>query len=166
MPGRPALPCLVRPPVLAQAAGWREYRRDDLGYRVEFPGEPTVENEEDEFKDPWIKTVDAKVVYRGTLMGVSYTEFTRAEPADETFATVRVGASRAGFPMTREIPLLLNGYPAREFIAETDHFNIIHRVIVMEKVTISVQAVGDRDIHRSAEVRRFLDSFKLLRNRP
>jgi hypothetical protein len=149
----------------AQADNWREYRRDDLGDRVEMPGEPKVETEEDEFKDVWIRSLSAEVDQDGVLLGVTWTEFKDVVAAEEAFKVFHHGLRGAGFPVTREITLVMNGFPAREIIGESDHLNFIHRVVVVDNVTIATAAFGDRGIHTSPVARRFVDSFRLLRQR-
>src|SRR5438552_18022162 len=40
----------------AQQTLWREYRRDDLGFRIEMPSEPMIEEKDDEFRDIWVRS--------------------------------------------------------------------------------------------------------------
>src|SRR5690242_8248503 len=63
----------------AQAAAWREYRDEEMGFRVEMPGEFKVKQYVGESNDPWIKETSARIdigrmriqatgiEYRGTL---------------------------------------------------------------------------------------------------
>ena len=102
----------------AQGDVWREYRRDDLGFRVEMPGEPKIKVEEDEDKDIRIRTVDAEVTYEQVLFDVHCNEYKQVMPAEEAFRLFREGMRFGGIPVTREAPLVMNGLPAREFVGE------------------------------------------------
>lgn len=159
-----ALPALASKRARAQGDGWREFRRDDVGFQVEMPGEPKIEVKEDEYKDIWTRTIDAQVDYEQVLFGASCTEYKQAHAADEQFRLFRESMRLNGMPVTREIALTMNGFPAREFISETDHVNFIRREVVAGNLSIAVQATGDRGIHSSPTVRRFLNSFALLRS--
>jgi hypothetical protein len=151
----------------AQGDVWREFRRDDLGFRVELPGEPEIEEQEDDVKDIWIRSVDAQVDYEKILFGIHHTEYKDVISPEEEFRLTSEGLRTAGFPATREAPLTINGFPAREFICEADdNINMIHRRIVMGRFTLGVGIAGEREIHASPLTRRFLESFKLLRSAP
>ncbi len=65
------------------AAAWREYRNADLGFRVELPGEPKVEEQPGDASDPWIRTVEAQVELNDVLLGAHCTEYRAAIKADE-----------------------------------------------------------------------------------
>ena len=156
---------LVLKTARAQGDIWREYRRDDLGFRIEMPGEPKVEVKEDDIKDIWIRSVDVQVEHEQMLLGVHYTEYKNVVSAEEQFSVLREGLRLGTIPATREIPLVVNGFPAREFIGDSEGLNFIHRLVVVDNLTIAVDAHGDRSIHSSPTVRRLLDSFKLLRDR-
>ena len=103
----------------AQGDVWREYRRADLGFRIEMPGEPKLETKEDEYKDTWIKSIDAEIDYEQTTFGVSWTEWKDIQSIEEVSAAFREGMQLAGMPVTREAPLVMNGFPAREFIRQS-----------------------------------------------
>ena len=153
----------------AQGDVWREYRPADLPFRIEFPGAPKVETEENEYKDEdWIKSVDAQLDYgKQVLLGVSWMQYRHDRSIEFETRAWRKGMEVIGGPVTREEPLVMSGFPAREFISQSDNaINSIERKVVMAKETISVSAIGDDSIHRSADVRRFFDSFKLLRSAP
>src|SRR4051812_42838261 len=45
----------------AQAAAWREYCDEEMGFRVEMPGEFRVRQYFGETNDPWIKETSAKI---------------------------------------------------------------------------------------------------------
>jgi len=146
---------------------WREFRRDDLGFRVELPGEPEIEEDEDDIKDVTIRCFDVQVDYDRILMGVHHIEYKDPVSPGEEFAAVREGLRTGGFPLTREPALTINGFPAREFICEADdNINIIHRRIVMGRFTLGVGVAGEREVHASPLTRLFFESFKLLRSAP
>src|SRR5262245_5010257 len=130
-------PAVLAFPARAQDV-WREYRRDDLGFRVELPAEPEVEEKEDEGKDIVVRSIDAQVDYEMITFGVNHTEYKNTVSPDEEFQVFREGMQKFGYPVTRETPLTSYGVPAREFICQSDDLNIIHRVLVMGKVTIGV----------------------------
>jgi hypothetical protein len=69
----------------------------------------------------------------------------------------------AGYQFEQDIPLTLNSVPAREFIIETGEINFIRRIMAVRNFALAIHALGARNIHNSPTVRRFLDSFKLLR---
>jgi hypothetical protein len=146
-----------------QGSVWREYRRDDLGFRIEMPGEPKIEVKDNEFKDNWIRSVGAQVQYEEMLFAVDYAEYRQIHSADDELRTFREGMRLTGFT-TREIPLVVDGFPACDFIEESElSINFIHRVVVVENVIIIISVVGGRSIHSSPTGRRVLDSFRLLR---
>ena len=59
----------------AQANIWQEYRRDDVGFRIEMPGEPKLKIEKGDPGDNWITSTNAQVRYQHELFDVSWTEF-------------------------------------------------------------------------------------------
>jgi len=148
----------------AQGGVWHEFRRDDLGFRIEMPGEPKIEVEDDDYKDIWIRTTDAEVKLANMLLGAHCTEWKDVQSPEQQFGHFREGMRAAGVSVTREVPMTMNGFPAREFIREAEDLNYIHRLVVMEKLTIGVSAHGERGMHSDPIVRRFFDSFRLLRS--
>lgn len=141
---------------------WREYRRDDLGFRVELPGEPKIETEEKkDAHEPWIRTVSAEVDSGGLLLGISYQEYRAALDPEEQFRLQREGFRLMGQAPSRETALQLR-YPGREFVVESEHLNLVLRLFVVENRTLTLQAIGGRTIHNDPAVRRFLDSLALL----
>jgi hypothetical protein len=146
----------------AQGDIWRDYRRDDLGFRIDMPGEPRLNNEED--KDIGLRTMDAEVEYENMTFGVQWNEWKQPLPAEEGFNTWREGMRLGGMPVTSERPFLMNGFPAREFTREADDINYIRREVSAGNLTINATVVGERAMHRSPAVSRYLDSFMLLRS--
>jgi hypothetical protein len=142
----------------AQAGGWQEYRRNDLGFRVEMPGEPRVETEQDDQG----RFVHATVEYEETSFGINWQEWSRVQSEEEFDAYFRKRMRVVGMDVTRETRLLVNGVLAHEYAGESDGINYISRIIVMGKEAIAVIAIGDQGVHNSPTVRRFLDSFAVL----
>jgi hypothetical protein len=155
----------------AQGDVLREYRPADQSFRIEFPGEPKVEAEAEEFRykhEDWIKSIEASLNYEDALLSVDWKQYKNNRSVEFEFGRVRMGLEMVagGTPVSREEPLVMNGFPARNFICQSDRLNSINRLVVMGKETINVSAIGDDSIHRSAVVQRFFDSFKLLRSTP
>jgi hypothetical protein len=141
---------------------WQEYRRTDLGFRVEMPGVPQVETEQDDLT----RSVDAHVDYEQTRFAIYWQEWSSAQIEEELDASFRERMRAAGMAVNRETYLVMSGVPAREFVHKSDDpddVNYIMRHVVMGKETIAVNAIGGHGIHNSPTVRRFLDSFALLR---
>ena len=159
--GAAVLTTLALRPTAAQAeaaAAWREYRNDEMGFRVEMPGEFKTDRELGEAKDPWVKAIGAEIEFDGMTMGVHGTEFRGAPKAEELYKV-----QREGMQATREEQRTVSGVAAREFIREADDINYIHRMVLVGNRTIAVGVFGERNIHGNATARRFLDSLTLLR---
>src|SRR5262249_35560019 len=133
----PALLMLAPRTVWAQTPVWREYRRDDLGYTVEMPGDPKVDVTADEDRDIRIRVIDASIDIEDMLLGVVFTEFRDALPPDDSFRLFRDGMQMAGMAITREVPHTMNGFPACDFIRETDTINFIRRDVLIGKLSIA-----------------------------
>ena len=146
----------------AQAPAWREYRNNEMGFRVEMPGTPKVEEQNGEPSDPFIKTVDAQVEFNDMLLGVHCSDNRAAFSTEEQYKLQREGMVAGGMPVTREEARTVSGNPARDFIRESDDLNYIYRVVNVGKRTIGISAFGERSIHGNPNVRRFLDSLTLL----
>jgi hypothetical protein len=145
------------------AATWREYRNDEMGFRVEMPGEFKIDQEAGEAKDPWVKAIGAEVEFDGMTMGVHGTEFKGSPTAEDLYKVQREGMQASGMQASREEQRTVSGVAAREFIREADDINYIHRMVLVGKRTIAVGVFGERSIHGNPAARRFLDSLTLLR---
>jgi hypothetical protein len=158
---------LVPRPARAQSDVWREYHPAGLPFRIEMPGEPKVETDED--KDVGMKSVDAQLEYEQITFSIGWLE-RKNQSMDQSIAFItgwRNIMQRAGMGATGEKSLFINGFPMREFSRQADDFNYIFRVVVMGPEKIQVSATGaNSSIHASPAVRRFFDSFKLLRSVP
>ncbi len=144
------------------AAAWREYRNNEMGFRVEMPGTPKVEEQSGDPSDPFTKSVDAQVELNDMLLGVHCTENRAAAPAEDQYKLQREGMAAGGMAVTREEARTVSGNPARDFIRESGDLNYIYRVVNVGKRTIGISVFGERDIHGNPNVRRFLDSLTLL----
>jgi hypothetical protein len=147
-------------PSRAQDTVWREYRRPDLGFRIEMPGDPKIETEEDD----QMRSIDARVDYGSIILGVAWQDFKSSQSDATLSARFREGMRLAGMPVTSETSLLTNGFPTHKFIRESDGLNYVQVYVVIGNQTIAASAVGDRGLHSSPTVRRFFDSFTLLRS--
>jgi hypothetical protein len=151
----------------ARADDWEEYLREDLGFRIEMPGEPEVVVRDEGFSDKTVRTIDAQVYddEDDTLFGLHCTEYREPLPAEREHRLLREGMRLGGLAVTRESALAVSGVPAREFIRQSDGINFVHRLLVVDRRTIAISVYGDRDIHDSREAKRFLRSFMLLGER-
>src|SRR5882724_11162864 len=61
--------------VWAQGAVWQEFRRDDVGFRIEMPGMPRLRVQKGEPAENWIASTDAQVRFGNEFFDVSWTEF-------------------------------------------------------------------------------------------
>ena len=159
-----SLAALSRPAQAEAAAAWREYRNDEMGFRVEMPGEFKTNQEAGEAKDAWTKSIGAEIEFDGVTMGVNGTEFRGSPPAEQLYKLQREGMQASGMQATREDPRTVGGVAGREFIREADDISYIHRMVIVGNRTISASAFGERSIHGNPTVRRFLDSLTLLRS--
>ena len=158
---------LVATTALARADDWQEYLRDDLGFRVEMPGEPEVDVKEDGVDETIVRLIDAQVYddEDNNLFGVHCTEYRDPVSAEQEYRLFREGMRLGGLGVTRESALMINNIVAREFTRESGGINFVHRLLVVDRRTIGISVYGDRDIHDSREVQRFLRSFMLLGER-
>jgi hypothetical protein len=157
-------PSLLGPKVArAQGGIWQEYRRDDVGFRIEMPGVPTIRVQKADPDDNWTTSTDAQVRYQHEIFDVSWTEFKDIVSVESEYTRFREMMTRAGYQIEEDIPLTLNDVPAREFIIETGNINFVRRIMAVRSLAIAIHVTGARNIRYSPTVRRFLDSFKLLR---
>jgi hypothetical protein len=155
---------VLRPKVArAQGGVWQEYRRDDVGFRIEMPGAPIVRVEKGDPKDNWTTSTDVQVRYQYEIFDVSWTEFKDIVSVEDEYTRFRDMMTGAGYRIEEDIPLTLNDVPAREFIIETGNINFARRIMAVRNFAIGIHAMGARNIRYSPTVRRFLDSFRLLR---
>jgi hypothetical protein len=148
--------------VRAQTPAWLEYRNTEMGFRVEMPGAPKVEEQNGDPSKPWTRALSAQVKLNDMLLGVRCAENRAATADEELYKQQREAMVAGGMPVTREEARIVSGNPAREFIRESGDFNYIYRVVNVGKRTIAVIVFGERNIHGNPNARRFLDSLTLL----
>jgi hypothetical protein len=148
----------------AQASIWQEYRRDDVGFRIEMPGAPRIRVQKGRPEENWATSTGAQVRHEHEIFDVSWTEFKQAVSVEDEYARFRDMMGRAGYQIEEDIALTLNDVPAREFIIETGQINFVRRILAVRNVAIGIHAMGARNVQYSPTVRRFLDSFRLLRS--
>ena len=150
-------------PAQAQENIWQEYRRDDVGFRIEMPGAPRIRVQRARPENNWITTTGALVRFQNEIFDVTSTEFKDAVAVEDEYTRFRNMMAGAGYQIEEDIPLTLDDVPAREFVIETGAINFVRRILVVRTFAIGIHAMGARNIQYSPTVRRFLDSFKLLR---
>jgi len=147
---------------LAQGGVWQEYRRDDVGFRIEMPGAPKIRARKGRPQDNWTTSTGAQVRYQDEIFDVSCTEFNDIVSVEDEYTRFRNMMTGAGYQIEEDIPLTLNEVPAREFIIETGNINFVRRIMAVRNFAIGIHALGARNIRYSPTVSRFLDSFRLL----
>ena len=156
--------CVLWPKVArAQGGIWQEYRRDDVGFRIEMPGAPKIRVEKGDPGDNWTTSTNAQVRYQNQIFDVSWTEFKHIVSVEDEYTRFRDMMTSAGNQIEEDIALILDDVPAREFIIETGNINFVRRIMAVRNFTIGIHAMGARNIRYSRTVRHFLDSFRLLR---
>ena len=147
----------------AQDGVWQEYRRDDAGFRIEIPGAPRIRVQRGRPEHNWITSSGAQVRHQHEIFDVTWTEFKDTVAVEDEYTRFRDMMAGAGYQIEEDIPLTLDDVPAREFIIETGAINFVRRILAVRNFAIALHAIGARNIQYSPTVRRFLDSFKLLR---
>jgi hypothetical protein len=128
-----------------------------------MPGAPKIKVEKGDPGDNWTTSINAQVRYQNEIFDVSWTEFKNIVSVEDEYTRFRNMMTGAGYRIEEDIPLTLNDVPAREFIIETGNINFVRRITAVRNLAIAIHALGARNIQNSPTVRRFLDSFKLLR---
>jgi hypothetical protein len=158
-----ASPAIGPKVVRAQESIWQEYRRDDVGFRIEMPGAPRIRVQRARPENNWITTTGAQVRYQHEIFDLTWTEFKDIVAVEDEYTRFRDMMAGAGYQIEEDIPLTLDDVPAREFVIETGAINFVRRILAVRNFAIGIHAMGARNIQYSPTVRRFLDSFKLLR---
>jgi hypothetical protein len=147
----------------AQDSVWQELRRDDVGFRIELPGAPRIRVQRGRPENNWITSNGALVRYQHEIFDVTWTEFKDTVAVEDEYTRFRDMMAGAGYQIEEDVALTLDDVPAREFVIETGAINFVRRILAVRNVAISIHAMGARNIQYSPTVRRFLDSFRLLR---
>jgi hypothetical protein len=137
----------------ARADDWQEFLREDLGFRIEMPGEPEVDVKEEGVDDKIVRLIDAQVYddEDDGLFGVHCTEHRDPVSAEQEYRLFREGMRLGGLAVTRESALMINNIVAREFTRESDGINFVYCLLVVDRRTIEISVYGDRSIHDSRE---------------
>ena len=167
----PAILVLTPAPVVAQTKheykfnpaklSWQEYRRDDLGFRIEMPGAPEVMA--DESPDKLSKETSAELMFDRVTFAVIVREspqigaltFAQADEELVYFANCLEPLWGVKPKLTR---FTMNGTPGLEFIFERKDWIMHYRAVVYGGSLIVVSV--DDSIGQAAQ--RFLKSFALL----
>src|SRR5262245_7105130 len=154
----------------AQAPQWRQFRRDDLGFVIEFPAEPTVTDEPQTDQDSeLIRRFQATCKLGNTEYSVGCEESRTAVDAEDIWDHV-AGVFKYHVPGIRlaNVINLPGRYPTRHCIGEPDPASrgqtgfMSSRNVVVDKKWIDCVVVSDRAIETDPLARRFFDSFSLL----
>jgi hypothetical protein len=147
----------------AQEDVWREFRRNDAGFRIEMPGDPTVEDDKGLTTDPWIRRINAGVEYQQISFGLTYAENKEHRSEEEWFGGFARGLEPV-FEIVAETPLIMNGFQGREIIVASAGLKLdaVYRMFALSNSAfVTLSAVGPP---ADPNVRRFLDSFMLFRS--
>ena len=150
----PVLACKL---AWAQAGVWQEYRREDLGFRIEMPGNPTTRIEQADLADNWISSISAQVRHGHEVFNVSWTQFKDVASVDAEYTRFRKMMAEAGYQILEEVPSPMNALQARDFIIETGDINFVRRIMAVRTIVIGLHAMGARNIYDSPTTRRFFE---------
>src|SRR6267378_7407926 len=91
-------------PKVARAQGdvWQEYRRDDVGFRIEIPGAPKIRVQKGDPKDNWTTSTGAQVRYQDEIFDVSWTEFNEIISVEDEYTRFRNMMTGAGYQIEEE----------------------------------------------------------------
>ena len=127
-----------------------------------MPGEPNIEVENDEGS----KGVTVSVTYDDTDFFLYYSEFPTQVDPEKWLRALRDGHAILGRDSLKgESPLLINGFPGREFRFEKTGLFVISRNFVLANRTISAVVWSlsrPRGVAESQAIPRFLNSLVLL----
>jgi hypothetical protein len=122
---------------------WKPYRREDLGFEVELPGEPKIEEEQNEES----KSIYAEVSFVGMMFGVDHVTFRRDVTITEVARQQLEAAKSLKSRIAREAPFTLGGYPAIEIVRDIEGaFVSIMRVVAIGNRAIAFNVLGGPDI--------------------
>lgn len=154
-------------PACAQAQRWIEHRSAGGSYRVEMPEEPETTSDLVELTDGSSGTMTMASAYEGQLMFAStHTVFPAGYLAPDgqgELEQVRDGMAKSGV-LVRERRLAVSGLPGLEYVLFSHGAYSVERTIVVGDCVYQVGVFNssDADIDQDPDVRRFLDSFRLV----
>jgi hypothetical protein len=148
----------------AQAAAWREYRDEEMGFRIEMPGEFRVRQHVGETNVPWTKETSAKINIGRMSLEAPGIEYRGTLSVEEIYKLAEKCTGILGnLCATGVEQRAVSGMPAREYIREADDdLNFIARIVVVGNRAIGAAAYGERSVHGNPTVPQFLDSLTLL----
>jgi hypothetical protein len=145
---------------------WQEYRRADLGFRVEFPAEPMITVNES--PDKRSKEIFLEAMFDRATFGMTVWEFPgrgrmTQEQANETLGHIARSLQLTFGLEPRVSQFTMSGAPGREDIFEFKDSIMQYRAVVYSGRVIQIsfaRDLPDVDIQPAGE--RFLISFTLL----
>src|SRR5262249_6343986 len=111
--------------------------------------------------DPEIRSVDASVVFEGTLFGAFYGEYRQPVSIAEEIEAQRIAAQTLGSRIVSETAFTMNGFPGVDFVTHGPDFAIL-RIVAVQSRRYLISAIGSQNGKDSPTVRRFFGSFRLL----
>jgi hypothetical protein len=153
---------LVPQSARAQGLAWQVYRPEGLGFEAEMPGEPKIKVEKGDRDDLIVRTVDAEVDVDQISFGANFQEYRKLISMREELMGQQLFARGLEGRIVRDVAFTMNGFDAREYAIESPGLNAIVRVVLVKNRRIALTALGQATVHGNANVRRFLDSLKLL----
>lgn len=154
-------------PVVAAAQTWSEYRPAGGGYRIEMPATPTVSTEPINLEDGrTVAMTQALVELSDVAYLATYTDYPadigRASSPAAILARARDGSAEGG-KLRSDKALSIGGHTAREYvIVDKDGNVLVTRSAWANNRLFQIIVVGDKDIKRRPDTRRFLDSFNVV----
>lgn len=154
----------------AQAPNWRQFRRDDLGFVIEFPDEPTVRDEPESDPDSdLIRSFQATSKFANMEFSVGCEEYRTVIDPEQIWGHI-ADVYTHHIPGIRlaSVVNLPGRYPTRHYVAEPDPSYrgptgfMSSTDMVTEKKWIDWMVISDRPIETDPLARRFFDSFSLL----
>ena len=139
---------------------WQEYRRDDLGFRIELPGKPEITVE----KDPAFKETVVELPFDVMTFSVTVVEFPKVLSAQQAEQELEGrGVAQKAVGATGSSEFTIDGFPGRENVAETRDYKAVYRNMVVGNRTILVNVGWHPTVDTDAAAQRFLQSFALVR---
>jgi predicted Zn finger-like uncharacterized protein len=148
---------------------WHTHKSTKGGFEVELPG-PLRPNMEEmaKVKNPDDFHVEGTFLpFEGEVFVVMYGDINandRQNKTDEQILDEVVKGMREDDPqlqIVRSTPITVSGFPGRELVVSHPDGTGVYRIVVAEDRLYVVFAGGHDAAESSAQVRRFLDSFKI-----
>ena len=139
---------------------WAEYRREDLGFRIEMPGKPQIAVG----NDPALKETIVELSYDVVTFSVTVLEFQKALTPQEAEQELeaRAAMARTAMDAARSRSFTMDGIPVRESVAEMDGYKAVYRNAVVGNRAILLNVAWHPTVDTNAAAERSLQSFALL----